>query len=292
VAGGVAGRAATGAACAGACVNGVCPIPSDLTGIATGDTLRWDGDEFVDDPGDDTLATTYTVDSDNTGGSEPANGAGLVIEGGSGDVTFLYDSANDRMNLSTPACFAGECPVTEADIPRRATFCLFEETAIDALEDDFARINYNASGDCNEVDLAASGSDPLMSLLTTPTNGSAPAVIDRICVYAWDFTGWNSENQLTLALFEWDPSIDMANIDNGSNDLTTIILDDATTTLPNQWGFGALTLVGDDFCVDDLAITLSTTGSFFGFRVTNLFVDTDDSADIRITMTVDWRMAP
>jgi hypothetical protein len=49
-----------------------------------------------------TTSTTWTVDSDNTGGSEPASGAGLVIEGGSGDASLLWDATNDELDLNKP----------------------------------------------------------------------------------------------------------------------------------------------------------------------------------------------
>ncbi len=49
-----------------------------------------------------TASETFTVDTDNTG-TEPAHGAGYVIEGGTGtNVNFLYDANNDRMTLNYP----------------------------------------------------------------------------------------------------------------------------------------------------------------------------------------------
>src|SRR3989338_5674141 len=47
-----------------------------------------------------TTSTTWTVDSDNTSGTEPASGAGMVIEGGSGDVSLLWDATNDELDVS------------------------------------------------------------------------------------------------------------------------------------------------------------------------------------------------
>jgi hypothetical protein len=53
----------------------------------------------VTDAGSGTTSATFTIDSDNTGGSEPAGGAGLKIEGGSGDVNLTWDATNDRLQL-------------------------------------------------------------------------------------------------------------------------------------------------------------------------------------------------
>ncbi|MBI3311899.1 MAG: hypothetical protein HYZ88_00005, partial [Candidatus Omnitrophica bacterium] len=52
------------------------------------------------DAGSGTTTATFTIDNDNTGGSEPADGAGLSIEGGSGDVTLTWDATNDRLKLN------------------------------------------------------------------------------------------------------------------------------------------------------------------------------------------------
>ncbi|MBI3325056.1 MAG: hypothetical protein HYZ92_07225, partial [Candidatus Omnitrophica bacterium] len=47
-----------------------------------------------------TINTTWTVDSGNVSGTEPASGAGLVIEGGSGDVSLLWDATNHELDLN------------------------------------------------------------------------------------------------------------------------------------------------------------------------------------------------
>jgi len=47
-----------------------------------------------------TTNTTWTVDNDNTSGSEPASGAGVVIEGGSGDASILWDATNDELDIN------------------------------------------------------------------------------------------------------------------------------------------------------------------------------------------------
>ncbi|MBI2104492.1 MAG: hypothetical protein HYT90_02765, partial [Candidatus Omnitrophica bacterium] len=47
-----------------------------------------------------TTASTWTIDSDNTSGTEPASGAGLTIEGGSGDASLLWDATNDELDLN------------------------------------------------------------------------------------------------------------------------------------------------------------------------------------------------
>lgn len=52
------------------------------------------------DAGTGTTNATFTIDNDNTGGSEPADGAGLKIEGGTGDVNLTWDATNDRLSLN------------------------------------------------------------------------------------------------------------------------------------------------------------------------------------------------
>ncbi len=54
-----------------------------------------------------TTSATWTVDSDNTAGTEPANGAGVVIEGGSGDVSALWDATNDELDLNKSTNITG-----------------------------------------------------------------------------------------------------------------------------------------------------------------------------------------
>ncbi|MDP3703079.1 MAG: hypothetical protein Q8R78_01635, partial [Candidatus Omnitrophota bacterium] len=54
-----------------------------------------------------TTSTTWTVDSDNTSGTEPASGAGLVIEGGSGDVSLLWDATNDELDVNKTTNITG-----------------------------------------------------------------------------------------------------------------------------------------------------------------------------------------
>ncbi len=51
------------------------------------------------DAGTGTTSATFTIDNDNTGGSEPADGAGLKIEGGTGDVNLTWQASTDRLKL-------------------------------------------------------------------------------------------------------------------------------------------------------------------------------------------------
>ncbi|MBN1587460.1 MAG: hypothetical protein JW937_08580, partial [Candidatus Omnitrophica bacterium] len=64
-----------------------------------------------------TTAETWTVDADHTGGgeTEPADGSGFIIEGGTGDVSILWDLANDELD------FTG---MTGLDIPATAEYLI------------------------------------------------------------------------------------------------------------------------------------------------------------------------
>jgi hypothetical protein len=56
---------------------------------------------------------TFTVDSDNTGGSEPAAGAGFKIEGGTGDITITYNTTDNTLEISGAASgYVFDAPVT------------------------------------------------------------------------------------------------------------------------------------------------------------------------------------
>ncbi len=48
-----------------------------------------------------TTSSTYVIDSD-AAGTEPADGAGLCINGGTGDVCLLWDAANNEFDLTGP----------------------------------------------------------------------------------------------------------------------------------------------------------------------------------------------
>lgn len=72
-----------------------------------------------------TNTATWTIDADNTGGSEPAAAAGLKIEGGSGDVTVLYDATNNDLEFAGAAggySFDGPLATSGSDGSRGATF--------------------------------------------------------------------------------------------------------------------------------------------------------------------------
>lgn len=49
--------------------------------------------------GSGTNGAMFTVDSDNTGGSEPGNGAGLKIEGGTGDCRIAWNAADNFFEI-------------------------------------------------------------------------------------------------------------------------------------------------------------------------------------------------
>ncbi|TPW03396.1 MAG: serine threonine rich antigen, partial [bacterium] len=59
-----------------------------------------------------TTGTTWTIDSDNTSGTEPASGAGLVVEGGSGDASFLWDATNDELDINKSVNISGTLSAT------------------------------------------------------------------------------------------------------------------------------------------------------------------------------------
>jgi hypothetical protein len=61
-------------------------------------------------PGSDTTLT-FTIDSDNTGGSEPADGAGFKIEGGSGDVTITYNTTSNTVEISGASGYTFDAPI-------------------------------------------------------------------------------------------------------------------------------------------------------------------------------------
>src|SRR3990167_6651286 len=50
-----------------------------------------------------TDVSTFAADADNTGGGEPATGAGWKIEGGSGDINALYDATGNDLEFSGAA---------------------------------------------------------------------------------------------------------------------------------------------------------------------------------------------
>ncbi|MFC1646596.1 beta strand repeat-containing protein, partial [Candidatus Omnitrophota bacterium] len=58
-----------------------------------------------------TTSTTFTVDSDNTSGTEPADGAGYVIEGGTGDASILWDATNSELDINQAANFSSNITV-------------------------------------------------------------------------------------------------------------------------------------------------------------------------------------
>jgi len=64
------------------------PAFSDLSGAATAAQMP-----------SGTNTTTWTIDADATG-TEPANGAGLKIEGGSGDITITYDATGNDLEFT------------------------------------------------------------------------------------------------------------------------------------------------------------------------------------------------
>lgn len=98
-----------------------------------------------------TNTSTWTIDADNTGGTEPANGAGIKIEGGSGDVTLLYDDSANELDVSVPisGSLAGNATTATA-LASNPT-----ETGCDSATATFATA-IDASGNltCNQVNLA------------------------------------------------------------------------------------------------------------------------------------------
>lgn len=54
-------------------------------------------------PPTSTTGLTFTVDSDNVGGTEPADNAGIIIEGGSGDVSILYETTDNTLDFTGAA---------------------------------------------------------------------------------------------------------------------------------------------------------------------------------------------
>jgi len=92
-------------------VSGVLPLANGGTNAAlgnctsgqaltvTGGAVACTSTITSSDAGSGTTSATFTIDNDNTGGSEPADGAGLKIEGGTGDVNLTWDATNDRLKL-------------------------------------------------------------------------------------------------------------------------------------------------------------------------------------------------
>jgi hypothetical protein len=73
--------------------------------------LEVDGTIYADIAGSISTAgttnLTFTVDNDNTSGTEPADGAGYIIEGGSGDANILWDATNDELDVNKKTNFSG-----------------------------------------------------------------------------------------------------------------------------------------------------------------------------------------
>jgi hypothetical protein len=90
------------AANGGNCSAGQYPLGVDAAGAVESCTADDDAPEAGDMPAGSNQ-TTFTIDADNTGGSEPANGAGYRIEGGSGDVTALYDATDNQLDFAGAA---------------------------------------------------------------------------------------------------------------------------------------------------------------------------------------------
>lgn len=79
-----------------------CSANQYATAIAANGNLTCSGLTAADMPSG-TNTATWTTDADNTGGSEPANGAGLKIEGGTGDIGITYDATNNDLEFSGAA---------------------------------------------------------------------------------------------------------------------------------------------------------------------------------------------
>lgn len=67
-------------------------------------TFRGIGDNDL--PGG-TTSVTWTIDSDNTAAFNPVHGAGLIIEGGSGDVELTWNNAYEMLELLYAAGVTG-----------------------------------------------------------------------------------------------------------------------------------------------------------------------------------------
>jgi hypothetical protein len=63
-------------------------------------------------------ATTFSANEDATGGSEPADGSGFKIEGGSGDKSFLWDATNDETDVNDDLNVTGYVATSAADDSR------------------------------------------------------------------------------------------------------------------------------------------------------------------------------
>lgn len=63
-----------------------------------------------------TSNTTWAIDNDNTSGTEPASGAGISIEGGSGDASLLWDATNDELDINKSVNVSGTLTATSINV--------------------------------------------------------------------------------------------------------------------------------------------------------------------------------
>lgn len=75
---------------------------NNLVGVPAGFADGTDDGAGGGTSGTGTTEPTWTIDDDNTGGTEPANQAGVCIEGGTGDVCLRWSASPRRIVLSGP----------------------------------------------------------------------------------------------------------------------------------------------------------------------------------------------
>jgi len=211
------------------------------------------------------------VDADNPG-SAVADGAGLTLEGGSGDdVTFQWNSTDGRMEIKEGSGFASL--KVDSLISTSGTV---EVTATSAQKLDHT-VTFSVTGDVSTSSAVttdfSSGSGSIVELSTSIADGSLnPSVLETAVPISKGGTGAISVSAARTAL-----DVDQAGTDNSTD-----------VTLASVSG-NYLSISGQDITAGTVPVSLGGTGAATAAAArTALAVDpagTDNSTDVTLANT-------
>ncbi|GEM_PF-3186186 len=206
-----------------------------------------------------TTSTTWTVDSDATG-TEPASGAGFVIEGGSGDVTLGWDATNDHLALDKDFSLSAQKALRFADADSSNYMALKAPATVSSnITWTLPSADATVSGQALTSDAAGTLSWTTVDTSTAddaPTSASyltlgADAVLsaERVLTEGnyLDLTDAGANGALTLAM---DPT-EVGSVTWGTTGATWTFATGATNPTI-AWSSGALD-IDANMTVDDLA---------------------------------------